>query len=580
MTDTPNSAPGQPINLIKDAAEVIQQQALGSATSLVDYHSSGHCLVVGDIDTALSLIPRLAPLTVTVLSISDAPTQPFKQLTDSGIAVFTAASAKVSGHLGAFQVLVRDQDRDHDLAVMRVTETGMFDLLLDLSTDPLIDVRLPPFGYYRGNSEDLLEKALGELPQLVGEFDKPRYFDYNAQVCAHSRSSLDGCSQCIDICATNAISHSGEQVEVNPFLCQGCGSCATVCPTGAMTYAWPRPADAISKTRDLLAQHQSEATVLLLYSQTDEEESDSAFEHSLPNFIVPLAVEEVSAFGIDYWAAMLTAGFQQIVVLISDDPDDPNTHALQHQAMILRAVLSGIGPLDSSLTDTRGTDSSETDAAGNDSAVQFVARDSEAFRELLLRAEALPVRVSRGARFATHNDKRQTFRMAIDELVAGRETQTDVVPLPAGSPFGRINVDAENCTLCMACVSVCPAGAVLDGQEMPKLRFIESNCVQCGLCEKACPEQVISLTPQFTLDSTAARNTVTLNEEQPFHCVRCHKAFATEKMITTMTGKLSGHWMFSDEKAMRRLKMCEDCRVKDMFESEQGGIEVHRTPET
>ena len=43
-----------------------------------------------------------------------------------------------------------------------------------------------------------------------------------------------------------------------------------------------------------------------------------------------------------------------------------------------------------------------------------------------------------------------------------------------------------------------------------------------------------------------------------------------------MQAQLSGHWMFEDEKALRRLKMCEDCRVKDIFESEQGGIDVHK----
>ena len=36
-----------------------------------------------------------------------------------------------------------------------------------------------------------------------------------------------------------AIISIGEQVEVNPNLCQGGGICATVCPTGAMEYAYP-----------------------------------------------------------------------------------------------------------------------------------------------------------------------------------------------------------------------------------------------------------------------------------------------------------------------------------------------------
>jgi len=183
--------------------------------------------------------------------------------------------------------------------------------------------------------------------------------------------------------------------------------------------------------------------------------------------------------------------------------------------------------------------------------------------------EALPA-------FATHNNKRQTFRMAIDLLARHYEPVHDSVNLPAHSAFGQVAVNRDACTLCMACVSTCPAGALLDGQDLPKLRFIEANCVQCGLCTQACPENAIELQPLYSYDSVKAREATILNEEEPFNCVRCHKPFATRKMIDTMSAKLAGHWMFGDEKAVRRLKMCEDCRVMDIFEADAAGITVHR----
>ena len=37
---------------------------------------------------------------------------------------------------------------------------------------------------------------------MVGEFEKPRFFAYNAKICAHSRSSKAGCNQCLDVCST------------------------------------------------------------------------------------------------------------------------------------------------------------------------------------------------------------------------------------------------------------------------------------------------------------------------------------------------------------------------------------------
>ncbi|MDZ7810736.1 MAG: hypothetical protein U5L11_12335 [Arhodomonas sp.] len=66
-----------------------------------------------------------------------------------------------------------------------------------------------------------------------------------------------------------------------------------------------------------------------------------------------------------------------------------------------------------------------------------------------------------------------------------------------------------------------------------------------------------------------------LHEERPFHCVSCGKAFATEGVIDRITSQLAEHWMFGDERSMRRLKMCEECRVRDLL-AEEGGLERYR----
>ena len=106
----------------------------------------------------------------------------------------------------------------------------------------------------------------------------------------------------------------------------------------------------------------------------------------------------------------------------------------------------------------------------------------------------------------------------------------------------------------------------MDNPETPQLRFVERNCVQCGLCEVTCPEQAITLVPQLNLTETA-KKPVVLNEAQPFHCVRCGKAFGTRQMVDAMTARLTAHSMFSGKVALRRLQMCADCRVVDMMDN-------------
>ena len=116
---------------------------------------------------------------------------------------------------------------------------------------PLLQVELPPPGYARA-SEGSLAAAVEGLSALVGEFEKPRYFHYDPDICAHGRSGQVGCTRCLDACPAGAIASIGEQVEVDPHLCQGGGACATACPTGAIEYAYPKAADQCTALAGLL----------------------------------------------------------------------------------------------------------------------------------------------------------------------------------------------------------------------------------------------------------------------------------------------------------------------------------------
>lgn len=567
-----------PVTFLSDPGRVIEQQALsqaqqagssqlsamGAATSLVEYHASQHCLIIGDTDTSLELSDQLSAMKITVLDIVTDADGVEKRLTDTGVHVYTGPLPSVEGYLGAFRVLLPGE-RTTDLGVLRITDTGYFDQVLDLSATPLIPAGLAPFGYFHAPDSPSVAAAIEQIPDLVGTFEKPRFFDYTAKICAHSRSQLTGCSNCIDTCVANAIAPSGEAIEVDPYLCQGCGACASVCPTGALTYAYPRPAEAIERSRELL-DADSSASVLLIYAGDDNPDRDQQFESELPEWVCAVAVEEVPAYGIDYWATMICAGFDRIVCALestggeSTNPENTNLVGLRDQAELLARILRPLG-FESPPVLVTATGRDLPPDALSKPVIDDLAISSSQRR-------ALP-------RFSTHNEKRQTFRAAIDQLLEQRAPTEETVRLPDGSPFGQVTVN-DSCTLCMACVSVCPAGALLDGQGAPKLRFIESNCVQCGLCDTACPEEAISLEARYRYDSVEARAGRTLNEEEPFNCVKCHKPFATRKMIDTMNQKLASHWMFSDGKALRRLQMCENCRVVDMFEEDAKGIDVHR----
>jgi ferredoxin len=528
------------------------------STSLISYESRGHCLVIGPLEAGLEAIAQLNVSASTLLVPDSRVLQADRQATETGIRVITVNLLVLTGHLGAYDCAVGDAESPGSLAkIAGVSLLGGFDTVLDLSPRPLLSFEVPPFGYYatRGNAAEL-ERAVAALPELEGEFEKPKYFAYDASICAHARSGITACTNCIDLCGTGAIRSDGDGVSVEPYLCQGCGSCTSSCPSGAMTYAYPKPADAFSQLAALIRQHREDGadrTVVYLHDTEDGQQRLNLVKDELLPEILPVAVEEVGSIGLDGWLCALAYGAAGVLV---DYPagEGAMRRGLQTQGEIANQILAGMG-----LTGER---------------IRLV--DGAHAESIIAAASELTPTEVPPARFKAFNDKRQTTRMALDHLLATLGAEQESVSLPAEAPFGGVAVDTDACTLCLACVTVCPARALQDGETLPQLKLIESNCLQCGTCEQACPENAISLSPRFLYDSEQALKPRILNEEQPFNCVVCNKPFATQQIIGRMMTKLSGHWMFEDDKAKRRLKMCEDCRVVDIFENESG-IDVHKT---
>jgi ferredoxin len=166
------------------------------------------------------------------------------------------------------------------------------------------------------------------------------------------------------------------------------------------------------------------------------------------------------------------------------------------------------------------------------------------------------------ASFLPMGDKLGLMKLALRQLHAAAPEPVDVIRLPPGAPFGRVRIDTAGCTLCLACTSVCPTGALAADPDHPRLSFTENACVQCGLCKPTCPEKVIELVPQLDFTEAAFR-AETVKEEEPALCTRCGKPFGVKSTIDRVATKLAGrHWMYQgDTSQIERLGMCADCRV-------------------
>jgi ferredoxin len=446
-----------------------------------------------------------------------------------------------------------------------VAHTDSFDLVLDLRQQPGFTQHAPPQGYFHlPPGEDSGPKALEtvlKLRELVGEFEKPKFFTYKQKLCAHSRNETVGCNACIEICSAEAISSdkSRQQIKVNPNLCVGCGACTTVCPTGALSYAYPRATEQGARIKTLLATYEragGSAPVLLLHSQERgqvlvEDVGRAArvgAGKGVPAAVIPLAMWHTASTGIDLWLSAVAQGAAHVAVLTTGEEAPQYLEGLRAQMDVAQLILNALGYAGDHFSLLRSNHPGDLDAE-----LQLLAQ----------RRGAVPAQ--RG-RFGVAAEKRTTLDLALDHLFEQAPVQPEAIALPAASPFGGLQVDKDKCTLCMSCVGACPASALQDNPLAPQLRLVEKNCVQCGLCVKTCPEQAITLQPRLLLTPERKQPRV-LNETQPYGCVRCGKAFGTLKGIEAMLGKLAGHAMFQGP-ALERLKMCGDCRVIDIYSAE------------
>jgi ferredoxin len=257
--------------------------------------------------------------------------------------------------------------------------------------------------------------------------------------------------------------------------------------------------------------------------------------------VLPFPVNEITQIGLESIAAAFAYGASAMRLLLRAQPRHDIAGLLQTMALA-EPILAGLGF-----------------GAGRIATIE--TDDPDLLAEALGAIPAMPP-APRPASFRPLGGKKSVLRFALGELHRAAPEPVGVVALPAGAPFGAVEIDAGGCTLCLSCVSACPTGALRDDPDRPMLRFVEDACVQCGLCRATCPEHVITLKPQIDFEAARAPARI-LKQEEPFCCIRCSKPFGVKSTIERVIAKLEGkHWMYSDGSGrLDVIRMCDDCRV-------------------
>jgi Fe-S-cluster-containing hydrogenase component 2 len=524
-------------------ARVPQGAQASIANEGIRFESRGTVLVIGPAQYVTSAAARLAAsLRVLACATSGEIAQ-----TDlrANPALMSCRIAAVTGYLGRFTATAHGMDGMVDMGPFSPNRDGFFDLVLDLSSPPLLAMAVKPLGYYAPGTDSLaIDAAIAELATFTGSFLKPRFYHFNMELCAHSAQGVAGCTRCLNVCPTGAISSSGDAILIDSNLCQGCATCMLACPTGAITYAAPSFNDIhkrLATSLGDLAGPGRDSLQLLIHEDTDRSVDDHL--DSIDKPLVRFALPAIAAAGLDVWLTALVQGATQVIIKLPADLPESTRGELKAQVGVAQALLAAIGDLAERIIVIEGTQP----------IAPVTVRDGMA-------AQSLPA-MSGGT------TKRNVLTAALDRLQTSSGAAGSAMPasvdLPGNAPFGAVEVNRHSCTLCMACAYLCPTGALVSEKIELRLNFIESRCVQCRLCEHACPERSITLRQRLLLDADARQTARTLNKGLPHRCPKCAAPFIGRALLNKTLTIMRDQELLNDEE-LNQLRLCPSCRAQNV----------------
>ena len=397
------------------------------------------------------------------------------------------------------------------------------------------------FGIYTAdNYQDACMQAC-ELVANLNELTKPRYLSVDLKRCASGRSEIEGCELCLR-CPYEAIEREGIDVVFDAARCRGCGLCASLCPL-SVPQLRDAPNRLLYSQMDCLLSGDTRPKVLLFAGDEHFEQLNAVGRRKLQYPpLLPLFLPHTDVISEAHLLSAFVHGADGVILWACKESPHEELEAMT--AFAQKALNAfGLGKRVLLLDGALRTPEGFTKAIS-----AFVGQ----LKPSPIRKH-VPVDLTR--------PKRDILLDLLRALSAQTGVRPHLVEKDTPYPFAEVAIEAAKCTLCNACVTMCPTHAL--SKTVNKLEFDYGHCIACGMCEQACPEEVITLHRVLDFSQLLEQTPRQLVEVEFVPCAGCGELFmpkaAFERIAQTMkTGTDEGE--LTIEERLELLKYCTKCR--------------------
>jgi ferredoxin len=471
---------------------------------------------------------------------------------------------EVGGRLGEFHVtienLARSETPHRELQadqVVLIASHGAFPVKARTGCHLLIKP-------HEAEIDDLAER----IRDLIGDFLKTVHVHYYADVCAGGTADQEACGVCIPACPYDAISRSRTnhlRMAVDHMACEGCGACVSACPTSALRFTEPSPHELYARLAALLeplpGRSPGEPQVILFHcGEQGRRVLEEAGRRPLPYpaNVLPVEVPCLRYVSEANMLAALRLGAAGVGLLGCETCQHGERELLYQKLDFGRLTLNAFDLGSERLRLITVDHGTETEA------MTAVSRFAATLEATPIQWDGQPLR---------HLGNRQVIADAIATFIDQSGQEPGRRSFHAPHPCAFVEVRADGCTLCRACVNVCPVHAFKLEEQTSSLQYKHLACIACGLCETVCPEHVINLRREMYFER-AALDYQTVVQDDMVACARCGKPYINRKALEAVEARVLSLESLLDTFSGQRqtlLRMCPDCRaIAAMLEIEKG----------